>query len=895
MFTKTLALAAMAAAPALATPAVNVYWGQKGLETDRLRSYCDAPGFEYVTVGFVNKSPENDPSGLGYPGTDFSRHCLDLYYMDKSKRKSSLLSHCGLISADIRYCQKKGKKVLLSIGGEFNPPKTDYSVSSPAAGEYFANFIWGAFGPYDPSWELARPFDDFYSGADEGEEHFVFDGFDFDIEAKFDDQSGYIAMVNKLRELTNMDTSKKYLITAAPECPLDPRYFKMKDIIQKCSFDALFVQFYNNEVCEGAANNFDAWAAYLQGTESRDAKIFIGLPGSPQAAGSGYLDPIAARNLLLKHKNKASFGGVMVWDAFFGSQLPTGTGGKNYYQFVHDVAVGAPAPTTSSPPVPAPTDCVKTYEVKPNDLCYLIANEYGLYLSELLQYNPSLNSECTNLLGGQKLCVKLGNLPKSTSTTVATTTSTSTSASSTTTSASSTTTAPSSTSEASTTTSTSEVPSTTTSDVITPTSTEEDKTSTSPATSTSETSTTTSTSEVPSTTTSDVISPTSTEEDKTSTSPATSTSETSATTSTSEVPSTTTSDVSSTITSAPEVSSTTTSDVASSTSTDDDDSCEDDETTTSLPSVTGSPSGTTMSPDVSTTTTSSPSDSATPTDVSTTASASSGENTTSPGTSTTTSPTSEGSSDPTSIATQSYTTSTIYTTSTYTVTSCAPSVTSCPGRVVTETIAISTTVCPVTPTATATATATETSSPQTSEGGETWTTSTIYSTKTYTITSCPPSAATDCPGKLGQVTTELVAVTTTVCPVTTVTPSASASKPTSTAPGAAATISSPVGGSEEEEVDSTTTSQATTTKFTTITVPKVTATVSASSETKETKVQTAKSTPPGAPALGTGTGVGVVRPSATYTAPVTAGAGRVAGVGGLGLLGAGLPLLFFAV
>ncbi|KAM0344659.1 hypothetical protein ACHAPU_007254 [Fusarium lateritium] len=44
-----------------------------------------------------------------------------------------------------------------------------------------------------------------------------------------------------------------------------------------------------------------------------------------------------------------------------------------------------------------------------------------------------------------------------------------------------------------------------------------------------------------------------------------------------------------------------------------------------------------------------------------------------------------------------------------------------------------------------------------------YTTSTVYSTKTYTITQCPPTVV-DCP--VGHVTTETIAVSTTVCPVT---------------------------------------------------------------------------------------------------------------------------------
>ncbi|RYC60421.1 hypothetical protein CHU98_g5776 [Xylaria longipes] len=45
------------------------------------------------------------------------------------------------------------------------------------------------------------------------------------------------------------------------------------------------------------------------------------------------------------------------------------------------------------------------------------------------------------------------------------------------------------------------------------------------------------------------------------------------------------------------------------------------------------------------------------------------------------------------------------------------------------------------------------------------TTSTVYSTNIYTITSCAPTV-TNCPAQLGQVTTELVSLYTTVCPVT---------------------------------------------------------------------------------------------------------------------------------
>jgi chitinase len=184
MFTKSLAIAALAALPALGTPAVNVYWGQTGSgEGDRLRAYCEAPGFDYVTVGFINRSPSQDTTGSGYPGTNFAAHCNAAVYTYDGAN-TNLNSECGIISADIRYCQSKGKKVLLSIGGTFSAD-SDYSVKTEAEGRIFANFIWGAFGPYSASWgSKPRPFDDFYT-ADPGEEHFVFDGFDFDLEHAF--------------------------------------------------------------------------------------------------------------------------------------------------------------------------------------------------------------------------------------------------------------------------------------------------------------------------------------------------------------------------------------------------------------------------------------------------------------------------------------------------------------------------------------------------------------------------------------------------------------------------------------------------------------------------------------------------------------------------------------
>lgn len=87
----------------------------------------------------------------------------------------SLQSSCPSLNTDIPICQANGKKILLSLGGGLG----SYQLTGVTDGEYFADFLWGAFGPRTSSWVAQgkpRPFD----GAN-GQSVEV-DGFDFDIE-----------------------------------------------------------------------------------------------------------------------------------------------------------------------------------------------------------------------------------------------------------------------------------------------------------------------------------------------------------------------------------------------------------------------------------------------------------------------------------------------------------------------------------------------------------------------------------------------------------------------------------------------------------------------------------------------------------------------------------------
>ncbi|OGE50781.1 hypothetical protein PENARI_c015G01165 [Penicillium arizonense] len=124
------------------------------------------------------------------------------------------------------------------------------------------------------------------------------------------------------------------------------------------------------------------------------------------------------------------------------------------------------------------------------------------------------------------------------------------------------------------------------------------------------------------------------------------------------------------------------------------------------------------------------------------------------------------------------TTSTVLSTRTATITACPSTVVNCPASskstfVTTETIVVSTTICPVTEGSSATQTVP--SSPSvTGNSGDScsgnnvpgFTTSTVYSIRTATITACPSLVA-HCPlrSKTTYLTTETLVVSTTVCPV----------------------------------------------------------------------------------------------------------------------------------
>jgi chitinase len=178
---------------------------------------------------------------------------------------------------------------------------------------------------------------------------------------------------NRLRSLFSSDPSRQYFLTAAPQCPY-PDAADGPMLNGAVSFDAIWVQFYNN-YCglqayvpgSSTQNNFnfatwDNWAKTV--SLNKNVKVFVGVPGSSTAAGSGYVPVDTLASIISYAKGFSSFGGVMAWDA---SQVYANSGflsgvraalgsnsGLGGSSTVSPTSTST-APPTSTPPTTTPT------------------------------------------------------------------------------------------------------------------------------------------------------------------------------------------------------------------------------------------------------------------------------------------------------------------------------------------------------------------------------------------------------------------------------------------------------------------------------------------------------------------------------------------------------------
>ncbi|KAM7274412.1 hypothetical protein ACFE04_029076 [Oxalis oulophora] len=248
---------------------IAIYWGQNGNE-GTLTDTCNSGNYQYVILSFLTTFGNGQTPVLNLAG-----HC------------NPSGNGCQSLSGEIKTCQNSGIKVLLSLGGASG----SYSLSSTDDANSVATYLWNNYlgGQSD-----SRPLGDA-----------VLDGIDLDIE------SGSAANYDQLaRQLKGFGS--QVLLSAAPQCPYPDQY--LNTAITTGLFDYVWVQFYNNPGCQyssgSATNLLNAWNN--QWTTISASKVFLGLPASDQAAGSGFIpSDVLNSQILPQIKGNAKYGGKL--------------------------------------------------------------------------------------------------------------------------------------------------------------------------------------------------------------------------------------------------------------------------------------------------------------------------------------------------------------------------------------------------------------------------------------------------------------------------------------------------------------------------------------------------------------------------------------------------------
>ncbi|XP_059667162.1 acidic endochitinase-like [Cornus florida] len=260
---------------------IAVYWGQNGNE-GTLANTCATGKFSYVNVAFLIKFGNGQTPEINLAG-----HC------------NPAANGCTIVSNGIRSCQSRGIKVMLSIGGGVG----SYTLASDADAKNVASYLWNNFLGGQSS---SRPLGDA-----------VLDGIDFDIE--LGSTQYWDALAKYLSAYSTV--GKKVYLTAAPQCPFPDRF--LGAALNTGLFDYVWVQFYNNPPCQYTSGNTDnlknSWTRWT--TSINAGKIFLGLPASTQAAGSGFIPAnVLTSQILPVIKGSPKYGGVMLWSKYWDDQ-----------------------------------------------------------------------------------------------------------------------------------------------------------------------------------------------------------------------------------------------------------------------------------------------------------------------------------------------------------------------------------------------------------------------------------------------------------------------------------------------------------------------------------------------------------------------------------------------
>ncbi|KAL9041634.1 MAG: hypothetical protein Q9180_001151 [Flavoplaca navasiana] len=292
---------------------VAVYYGQSPATSQMtLAQLCQDDNVDIVILAFLTTFF----AAGGYPGVNFGAACSGPSQKMLSAGASDLLS-CPTMENDIKTCQGLGKKVLLSLGGA----QATTAFSSDTQASDFATKLWDLFGAGNGESAEMRPF-----GSA------IVDGFDVDNEDH--STAFWNTFTSSLRTVMNSDTSRRYYISAAPQCPRPDASIPLEAMQ---SMDFVFVQFYNNGDCNigqpGFAASLKAWSQDLS-AKGDGPKMYVGAPGCAACAGSGYLGAEQMKGVIESAMGAglSNFGGVMLWDGPEGKANVEG--GQDYLSVV---------------------------------------------------------------------------------------------------------------------------------------------------------------------------------------------------------------------------------------------------------------------------------------------------------------------------------------------------------------------------------------------------------------------------------------------------------------------------------------------------------------------------------------------------------------------------------
>lgn len=144
------------------------------------------------------------------------------------------------------------------------------------------------------------------------------------------DDNGWPKFISELRE-KYASASKKYYISAAPQCPHPD--VSIGDAVYLVDF--LFIQFYNNFCATtGLVSSFGTWSKDIAANGITGAKIFAGFLGAPNT-GSGYATHSEMIGYISQIRNSSNFGGVSVWDAAR-ARKNEDAGGRSFLKAMRD-------------------------------------------------------------------------------------------------------------------------------------------------------------------------------------------------------------------------------------------------------------------------------------------------------------------------------------------------------------------------------------------------------------------------------------------------------------------------------------------------------------------------------------------------------------------------------